>query len=213
MILHAKCSFVLSMLLATALGCDRGPAPVRPPRIDAKRASLEAMKRYDSDGDGFLSGSELDQASGVKAAMATVDTDQDGKVTAAEIEARIKSWQESRAGISSILCYVTLDGESLMDATVTFEPEPFLGSEIQTAVGITNSAGAVAPAIPLERRPTPDTPEGLQLGFYKIRISKLKNGKELLPGRYNTETILGQQVANDDSAIARHRVDIALQSH
>ena len=37
---------------------------------------------------------------------------------------------------------------------------------------------------------------GIYTGLYRIRISKLVNGKETLPARYNTETELGREVAH-----------------
>jgi hypothetical protein len=46
-------------------------------------------------------------------------------------------------------------------------------------------------------------PGGLQLGFYKIRVSKKVNGKEMVPEKYNTATTLGHQVAMDDADLAR----------
>ena len=54
-----------------------------------------------------------------------------------------------------------------------------------------------------EKRPDPNMPGGLQLGFYKIRVSKKVNGKEMVPEKYNTATTLGHQVAMDDADLAR----------
>ncbi len=202
---------LLSLLIALA-GCSRAPAPVKAPRINASQAAAEAMRLYDTDKSGLLEGSELDRASGLKAAMATLDTDGDLKVSADEIEARIQSWQSSAVGIAAIMCQIDLDGEPLNDAAVSLEPEPFLGADIQAAHGTTNFDGLVVPSIPADRRPTADTPEGVQLGFYKIRISKLVDGRESIASRYNAETILGQQIANDDPAMARHRIVVHLTS-
>ena len=53
-------------------------------------------------------------------------------------------------------------------------------------------------------------PAGIQLGFFKIRVSKMVNGKETIPAKYNAETTLGQQIAGDDPAILRHRIDVKL---
>jgi len=38
---------------------------------------------------------------------------------------------------------------------------------------------------------------GLYLGFYRVRVSKNKGGKELIPAKYNTETELGAEIADD----------------
>ena len=144
--------------------------------------------------------------------MKTLDTNSDGKVDAAEIEARIETWLQSSAGVSQVLCYVTIDKQPLAGATVTFEPEPFLADDIESAVATTNSYGVASPSIPPEQRKQKDMPYGLRLGFYKVRVSLEKNGKQLIPARYNTETILGQQVAGDDPAILSHRIPLDLKS-
>ena len=34
-------------------------------------------------------------------------------------------------------------------------------------------------------------------GFYRVRISKVVDGKETVPAKYNTETILGHEEADD----------------
>ena len=97
-------------------------------------------------------------------------------------------------------------------ASVTFEPEPFLGDEIQRAVAKTDMFGTGGPSIPKELRPDPTTPPGIQFGLYRVKVSKVVGGKELIPRRYNEETILGQEAAPDVSEIANRRVVFALTS-
>jgi hypothetical protein len=205
----------LSLLATAGLlacgGCSSGPSRLVPPSISASGAAEQAMEMYDVDSDGYIAGDELKQAHGLRAAMKTVDTDNDEKISELEIAERIRVWQSTKAGISSILCSVTMDGKPLEGATVTFEPEPFLGDEIQTASGPTNYNGTAAPYIPKENRPQADMPPGLQLGFYRVKISKLVNGKEIIPEKYNSETTLGQQVANDDPAILKRQVVFKLK--
>jgi hypothetical protein len=170
------------------------------------------MKDYDKDGDGFIAGSELEASPGIKAAMATIDTNKDGKVTADEIAARIEAWQATKIGIISVACLFTMDGQPLSGATVTFEPEPFLGDNFKAAVGETSAGGAVSPSIPKDQRPTLQTPPGLQVALYRIRVSKQSGGKETIPAKYNAETILGQQISPDDPAVASQKVRFALTS-
>ena len=79
-------------------------------------------------------------------------------------------------------------------------------------MGTTTRFGIVFPAIPKENRPTPDMPSGLQLGFYRVRVSKQANGKEMIPAKYNTETTLGQQVAPDDPALMGGDIPFRLNS-
>jgi hypothetical protein len=142
----------------------------------------------------------------LKAATEMLDTDGDGQVSASEIAERIRTWQTTKAGLISFLCRVTLNGQPLEGATVTFEPESFLGNDMQTAIAVTGSNGFGSPSIPKENRPSPTTPSGLQLGFYRIRISKLVNGEETIAAKYNTETTLGLQATGDDPAVVGRRV-------
>jgi hypothetical protein len=68
-------------------------------------------------------------------------------------------------------------------------------------------------SIPKDQRPTPDTPPGLQLGFYKVRISKQVGGKESIPAIYNSETTLGQQISPDDPALLKQNLRFDLKSN
>lgn len=197
-------------LLASALGCGSGPGRVKPPSISPSGAAAAAMETYDANQDGFIADAELDAAPSLKASMDTLDQDKDGKVSEQEIADRITSWQQGRTGVTVVRCYVTMDGQPLEDAEVTFEPEAFLGDEMRAATGVTAFDGAASPIIPKENRPSPDMPAGIQLGFFKIRVSKMVNGKETIPAKYNAETTLGQQIAGDDPAILRHRIDVKL---
>ena len=40
-----------------------------------------------------------------------------------------------------------------------------------------------------------DSSPGVACGLYRVEISKLVGGKETIPAIYNTDTILGQEVA------------------
>ena len=68
-----------------------------PPSIDAVAAGTEAMKMYDTNHDGKISGAELDKCPAIKAAIAQIDLSGKGEVTAEMITARIKKWQDSLA--------------------------------------------------------------------------------------------------------------------
>jgi hypothetical protein len=193
-------------------GCNSRPASVRPPTINASQAGKQAIEMYDKNGDGIVAGDELDRVPAFKEALSRLDTNADKGVSADEIAARVNAWKATQLGMTSIRCHVTLDGEPLTGATVTFEPEPFLGDEIKAAVGVTNPFGDAAPTIPKEQRPDPKLPGGIHLGLYKVRISKMVNGKETIPARYNAETTLGQEVSNDDPAVQRMNMTFDLKS-
>ena len=192
--------------------CSYGPSPVKPPAINASRAGSQAMKQYDNNGDGVISGVELDKSPALKAAMARLDTDGDGGLRADEVTARVEAWQAMRTGLASVRCHVTLDGQPLVGADVVFEPEAFLGEEIKTAAGKTNQFGDAAPTIPPEERPDPTLPGGAHFGLYRVRISKVANGRELIPAHYNTETVLGQEVSYDDPGMINNNMGFALKS-
>lgn len=202
----------LAFGLLSTLGCGQGPSRIQAPGINASRAGSAAMDEYDTDGDGFVAGAELDAAPSLKAALATLDVNSDGKVSADEVTQRIETWQDSATGLTTISCVVQVDGRPLGGAEVVFEPEAFLGDEMPTAVGTTNRYGQASPSVPKDQRPTPETPPGLPLGLYKVRVSKQSNGKEMIPAKYNTETILGQQVSEDDPAVAANRVIFELET-
>ena len=141
-----------------------------------------------------------------------MDTNGDKAVTADEVTARVNAWKEMRTAMTSVHCRVTLDGEPLAGAKIVFEPEAFLGDDIKAAVGETNVYGDAAPAVPPEQRGAPNLPGGAHLGLYKVRISKIVNGKETVPARYNSQTILGQEVSYDDPAIKNRSMIFALKS-
>ncbi len=186
-------------------GCGGGPGRIDVPGFSPSGNASQAMSLYDSDGDGFIAGEELDKAPELKAALATLDTDGDQKVSEAEIEARIQSWIDSKVGLTGCRCVVTLDGRPVKDAIVTFEPVEYLKGAIQPARGTTNIQGQANIKIPKDKRPSPDSPPGLQTGLYLIKVSKLEGGNEIIPARYNAETILGQQVAKDDPVMQSTR--------
>lgn len=199
-------------LLAALAGCSSGPSRVQAPSISASGAASEAMTAYDKDGDGFIAGAELDATPGLKAAMATLDLDKDGKVSEDEISQRIEAWQETGVGVMAINVGFTLNGSPLTGAQVTFEPESFLGADIQPGVGEIGASGAAMITIPKDKRPAKDTPPGVQLGFYRVKVSKMANGQETIPAKYNTATTLGQQVSPDDPAIAGQKVRFELST-
>lgn len=208
----ASLKAAVCLALAATLGCSGGPSRVLPPEMSASAAGQQAMAEYDTDGDGLVAGSELEKAPGLKAAMRTLDKNGDGKVSADEVAARVTAWQATRVGIMPIMCYVMIDGKPLDGATVTFEPEKFLGSDIKQATGTSGYMGDFYPSITPPDSPDRDAPVGVQFGLYKVKVSKLVNGNESIPSRFNTETVLGQEVSNEDPGIARHKVIFNVKS-
>lgn len=205
------CAVVSATLLATLIGCGAPSNWIEPPAYDAEQSAAKAMELYDQNSDNSLDSEELQSVPGLQAALKTVDADGNGEVSEEEIANRIRSWQSHNAGLTSILCEVSMGGQPLQGATVTFEPESFLGDDIKTAVGETTRYGQVSPSIPKENRPTPETPSGLQLGFYRVRITRERNGEETIPSKYNKETVFGQQVAPDDPAVISRSIHFQIK--
>jgi len=172
-------------------GCfGGGPSRVRPPSVDAGSAGRGAMEQYDANKDGVVKGEELDKAPSLKSALKQLDKNGDGGVDAGEVTARIRQWQDSKVGKMAVSCIITFNKKPLSGAKVTFEPEKFLGDNLKPCEGTTDASGAVALS-------DGGDPPGCPPGFYLVRISKQEGGKELIPAKYNTQTILGKEIALD----------------
>jgi hypothetical protein len=181
---------VLAVGLFVATGCQRTPARLYPPDINASAAGTQAMETYDADKNGTLSGAELDKCPALKSAMARIDTTGEGSITAAKITARIQAWQKSKLARIPVTCSVLHNGKPLADADVKLVPEKFLGPNMQTASGHTDKNGVVMPSVPTTGR---EDPPGAAPGFYRVEITK---AGESIPAKYNTETTLGVEVAS-----------------
>jgi len=194
------CALVLGGLLLASVGCWGGKQTrVKPPPIDASAAGPEAIKMYDTNGDGKISGAELDKCPAIKVALAQIDPSGKGEVTAEMITARIRKWQDSLLGRMSLGCRVSRNGVPLAGATVTFIPEKFLGTKVPQATGKTGVNGQAM----LSSAPAADAPPGspgVTPGLYRVVITV--DGMNI-PPRYSTEagTVLGQEVAMDAKGI------------
>jgi hypothetical protein len=179
-----------------------GPKRVVPPSIDAVAAGNDAIKMYDTNHDGKISGAELDKCPAIKAAIVQIDPSGKGEVTADMITARIKKWQESKLGKMSLGCRITRNGAALAGATVTFVPEKFLGPNLKPATGKTDQNGmAMLSVAPTNTAPgAPREPPGVAPGLYRIVVTVQGTN---IPPKYSTEegSILGQEVAMDAAGI------------
>jgi hypothetical protein len=202
---------LIAPLLVAVASCRYGPSAVKQPTINATSAGKLAMEMYDKNNDGKVAGDELENAPALKAALPRLDTNGDGGVSADEIAARVQAWKAMQSGMTGVHIHFTLDGQPLTEATVTLEPEPFLGDEVRAAVGATNQFGDAAPSIPKEQRPDSSLPGGAHFGLYKVRVSKIVNGNETIPARYNTQTVLGQEVSYDDPGMKSNNITFALK--
>jgi hypothetical protein len=164
---------------------------VRPPEIDPKNAAADAIDLYDTNKDGSLSAAELAKCPGILLEIKAYDADGNGKTTPDEIAARITDLRKHGVGLTRLNCSVTVNGRGLDNATIRFEPEPYLGTEIQAADGITNERGVAQMAIPADKLPSDQQDlKAVHYGTYKVRIT---HPTVKLPAKYNTDTTLGYE--------------------
>jgi hypothetical protein len=199
---HAFCRvFALAGLIALAVsGCGRS---VRPMDI-ASDAGTQALAQLDANKDGVLDYEELAKAPGLRAAVPTIKKLVQDKprgykpteselrsvtITAEDIDARIAEWKARGTARINVTCHVTHGGMPVANAEVKFVPESFLGTGVKTGTGTTDARGFASISQPDEG----GTARGMSPGFYRVEITK---GVEI-PPRYNTETVLGQEVAKD----------------
>ncbi len=181
--------------LVAIAGCSDGPKPPPRAQIDPQQAAQEAMKLYDKNGDGVLDAKELKASPPLTELLLNLKArvpDHPDSLTAADIAGRMEEWAKAPAIVLPAMAMVYLDGERLEGATVTFDPEPFLGPSFHSHQGQTNVAG-IAQLDPELK----DFPSAIYVGLYRVRISKKVNGKETLPARYNTATELGREIATN----------------
>lgn len=185
-----RLTVILLAVICTS-GCNRGPSRIVPPEINPKAAAAEAISLYDANKDGALNAGELAKCPGISAELKAYDTDGNGAVSQEEITARITDLRKHGVGLTRLNCNVMVNGRGIEHATVRFEPEPYLGQEIQAAEGVTNARGVAQLAIPAEKLPSDQ--QGLKAvhyGTYKVRIT---HPTVKLPPKYNTETTLGYE--------------------
>lgn len=164
--------------------------------FDANAMADKAFAEYDADQDGMIAGSELKIAASLNTALGEIDTSGDKKISKEEMVACIEAWNAAGPNLTSVECVFTVEGVPLSGATVTLEPESFLGPEITTATAVTDASG-VGYMVAQEAKDK-GFPEGMRLGFYKVRVSKLKGGEESIPAKYNESTTLGRAISPND---------------
>jgi hypothetical protein len=162
------------------------PPKATVPKLDPSEMAEAAIKLYDKNGDSKIAGEELSPA--LKASLsdntsgAPHDANGDRAYDKEELESRLKAYLKDRIPFYSVICEVSLDGNPLEGATVTYTPEPFLGPEYKAVSGKSDAQG-IASLTPLPP------------GIYRVTITKDAGGKETLLETYNTKTTLGQELA------------------
>ena len=192
--MSCRCIPCVVVCLALA-GCTGRPAAIAPPAIDPDELAQAAVEQYDASGDGVIDTTELTSAPSLRFAQDRIDANNDGKIMADEIAQFAKRhWVDTAAGIIRIRCLVTHRGRPLDSAIVTLEPEAFMNGAVKPASGETRGGMAVL-SVSEQDRPHPNA-RGVQNGLYLVRISKVVNGRETIPEKYNQQTVLGCEVAD-----------------
>ncbi len=186
---HQVLPWFVSIAVCT-LGCSRGPARIYPPKVNAAQAAADAVEELDQDDDGLLAPEELKQCPGIYAARAAYDEDDDGHVSAQEIETRIAQLsRDGMTGMYSLACRFMLDGAPLAGATIELIPEKFLGDAVKNARGTTSSRGLVRPIT----QGVGDAPlHGTQPGIFRIAVT---GPTEAVTARYGDGELLGLEVS------------------
>ena len=196
--IRTRGAVVLLLVTLFMCGCSQGASRLQQQSLSPGEAAAKAIETYDENGDGILNPDELTGSPSLLAALGKIDTDGDGQMTESEIAARLNQWVDSRIALFTVPCQVYLDGQPLSEATVRFEPEPFLGNSFQVVEGMTTRKGGI------KFQALPGMPAGgLPPGLYRIRVTKMVDGKQIIPSLYNEQTILGQEIANDAEGMER----------
>jgi hypothetical protein len=175
-------------LVLLAAGCSGG----RPgdTQISPREAANQALAEHDANKDGALDAKELEACPGLRSALKRVDKNNDGRLSADEIADRLTFLQREGAQ-ADVDVEVTLDGRPLSGATVALVPEKFLGPSFKPVSAVTNDIGAGT----LQAE---GSGYAIPLGFYRVEVSKKHaKGQEMIPAKYNTKTVLGQEIAPD----------------
>ncbi len=183
---------LLAVILLTQSGCLGQPSRIAPHGIDAVAAGQEAIKMYDTNKDGKISGAELDNVPSFIKGLPNFKSTKEKGVTAADITARIKAWQQTKIGrCGGVIVKVTRNGKPLEGADVKFVPEKFLGGNLPVSTGTTESDGSALMSEPISG---PGDPPGVPPGYYRVEIT-MPNGS--IPAKYNTQTIFGEEIYPD----------------
>ncbi len=170
------------------------------PKLSPAKAAEKALQIYDTNQDGTIDPNEMKDAPEITSALRGLDTDGDAAVSAEEIQQRLQEWLDSKQALHVLPCQVTYRGQPLDGANVRFIPAEFLGEAFRPAEAVTDHYGVANMMHAPEDRPDPDFAQGVRVGFYRVEVSKLVNGKEVIPKKYNENSTLGQEVSRPPRA-------------
>jgi hypothetical protein len=197
MCLRLQIGAALTILVA---GCSGGQDRIKPPRIDPASAATQAMELYDTNHDGKLSQEELAKCPGVLVSLERYDLNHDKQIDQEEFSTRLKNLLKNGTGATQLACIVSYQGKPLAGAKVVLEPEPYLGTDIQPAEGVTSNAGIANVGMPAEKAPAAlKSMKLIQYGTFKVRIT---HPSISIPAKYNTETTLGYETIPGEPSVS-----------
>lgn len=188
---HRKRSNEWPLVVAIALtaGCSRSPARIYPPKYNAGAQGAQAVAGLDTDGNQLLDAKELAASPALLADLKKLDSDNDQRLSAVEIGAKVAAWTQGGVGAVGIVCWVTRGGQPVPNVQVKFIPESYLGDVVKPGAGVTDTRGSASM-----------TAEGqksigvMQCGYYRVELSSPLDGKETIPAKFNSHTVLGADV-------------------
>lgn len=190
---HAYCRVLAILTVVAVVGCSSKPAGVKAPQIDPTGAANALMARYDTDSDGQLSQAELSNCTALLDALNRYDENGDLKISGEELTKRFTGWLDGGLGISSLACRVTFRGRPLKGAEISFVPDPCFKETLQRASGTTDDSGVAMLSIdPMHMPADAHNMRGVQQGLFRVEIT---HPTVTIPGRYNVETQLGKEVS------------------
>lgn len=180
----------LAWLFLSLLGCSEDRIVV--PTVSPEEASRQAMAEYDTNRDGVLDEKELARCPALMNCWQNLNKRGQPRLSGQEIADRLAAHQASKVGLMAVPCRVWLDEKPLEGATVALTPEKFMGPAFKPATGVTDANGRASLQTQGAKVP------GLQCGFFRVEVSKKDGGgKETVPTRYNSQSVLGLEVAPD----------------
>ncbi len=180
---------LLALAAVFVSGC--GPKTIEIPKFDPDTIAQQAMDAYDRNKDGKLDEAELETCPALRSALSQIAGPEKNYITQDDLVKRLEKFQKSHTGLSLVTCQVTRGGKGVKDVTVTFIPEKFMGGTIKQAAGVSDEDGDV------KLMSDGESVSGVNLGYYRIEVSlKDEQGNELLPPKFNKETIFGVEVSH-----------------
>jgi hypothetical protein len=184
-----SCHWLGFATIVLANGCSRTPARYYPPKYDATALGAQAIARLDTDNNQLLDAKELAASPALLADLKKLDRNSDQRLSAEEIGGKVNEWTAGGVGAVGIVCWVTRGGQPVANVQVKFIPETYMGDIVKPATGVTDSHGAASMTAEGQKS------DGvMQCGYYRVELSSAQGGRETIPGKFNSNTVLGADV-------------------